>query len=308
MDFPSFGDAFYRRSSEDREKSVESYRRLPRTTKSVSCSLLPSTLIANALPKITSRVISDAIIGLSDGLTVPFALTAGLSTLGETKVVIYGGLAELFAGAISMGLGGYLAAKSEEWEFLDDWYKRLCLTSAHRASYRVTLRETSDQVFLDPASIATSISTIFAPYDLPDTTLDALTEHISRSPQLPDFLMRFQHTLEEPSGSRALSCACTIAAGYFVGGFVPLLPYFFVEGHQVLVALCFSTAIMVVALFSFGFGKVCIISGWSGSQNIRKGIVGGTQMIVIGSVAAGSAMAIVRLFQHLLYQDTRLGS
>jgi VIT1/CCC1 family predicted Fe2+/Mn2+ transporter len=80
----------------------------------VCCSLLPSTPIESVWPKITSRVISDAIIGLSDGLTVPFALTAGLSTLGETRVVIYGGLAELFAGAISMGLGGYLAAKSEE--------------------------------------------------------------------------------------------------------------------------------------------------------------------------------------------------
>jgi VIT1/CCC1 family predicted Fe2+/Mn2+ transporter len=169
-----------------------------------------------------------------------------------------------------------------------------------RASYRVTLRETCDQVFLDPASVSASVSTIFAPYDIPDATLDALTEHISRSPQLPDFLMRFQHTLEEPSGSRALSCACTIAVGYFVGGFVPLLPYFFVEGHQVIVALCFSAIIMVIALFSFGYGKVCIISGWSGSQNIRRGIVGGTQMIMIGSVAAGSAMVIVRLFQHLL--------
>jgi VIT1/CCC1 family predicted Fe2+/Mn2+ transporter len=113
MDFPSFRDTAYRSSSEDREKSVASYRQLSRTTQSFS-SFLPSTLIENALPKVTSRVISDAIIGLSDGLTVPFALTAGLSTLGETKVVIYGGLAELFAGAISMGLGGYLAAKSEE--------------------------------------------------------------------------------------------------------------------------------------------------------------------------------------------------
>ena len=64
--------------------------------------------------QISAGFISDAIIGLSDGLTVPFALTAGLSALGNTKVVIYGGLAELTAGAISMGLGGYLGAKSEE--------------------------------------------------------------------------------------------------------------------------------------------------------------------------------------------------
>jgi len=121
MAFPSFRDPFYRRglelgtSSEDREKNgVTSYRGLSKMAESVSYSLLPSRLIEASLPKATSRVISDAIIGLSDGLTVPFALTAGLSTLGETKIVIYGGLAELFAGAISMGLGGYLAAKSEE--------------------------------------------------------------------------------------------------------------------------------------------------------------------------------------------------
>jgi hypothetical protein len=114
MAFPSFRDSFYHRSSEDREKAVTPYRRLSDTTRSNSCSPLHPRQFESCLPKITSRVISDAIIGLSDGLTVPFALTAGLSALGETKVVIYGGLAELFAGAISMGLGGYLAAKSEE--------------------------------------------------------------------------------------------------------------------------------------------------------------------------------------------------
>lgn len=64
---------------------------------------------------IDGRTVSDAIIGLSDGMTVPFALTAGLSALGDTKVVVFGGLAELIAGAISMGLGGYLGAKSEEY-------------------------------------------------------------------------------------------------------------------------------------------------------------------------------------------------
>jgi vacuolar iron transporter family protein len=102
-------------SSGDCEMGATSYRRLSKSSESDSCSLLPSQMIEKGLPKANARVISDAIIGLSDGLTVPFALTAGLSTLGETKVVIYGGLAELIAGAISMGLGGYLAAKSEEY-------------------------------------------------------------------------------------------------------------------------------------------------------------------------------------------------
>jgi hypothetical protein len=120
MAFSSFREPFYRRGSDefasngDREKATTHHRRLSTSDNSVTCSLLASSLIGKTAPNISSRVISDAIIGLSDGLTVPFALTAGLSTLGETKVVIYGGLAELFAGAISMGLGGYLAAKSEE--------------------------------------------------------------------------------------------------------------------------------------------------------------------------------------------------
>jgi hypothetical protein len=104
--------------SRDREKGTASYSRLSEKAESYSNTLLPSQLIENGLPKVDARVISDAIIGLSDGLTVPFALTAGLSTLGETKVVIYGGLAELIAGAISMGLGGYLGAKSEEYRSL----------------------------------------------------------------------------------------------------------------------------------------------------------------------------------------------
>ena len=105
-------------SSQDHEKCTTSYGKLSQTAGPYSNSLLPSGFGEKSLPKIDARVISDAIIGLSDGLTVPFALTAGLSALGETKVVIYGGLAELIAGAISMGLGGYLAAKSEEYRLV----------------------------------------------------------------------------------------------------------------------------------------------------------------------------------------------
>jgi VIT1/CCC1 family predicted Fe2+/Mn2+ transporter len=162
------------------------------------------------------------------------------------------------------------------------------------------MKETQDLVLSDPVSISASISAIFAPYDLPSSTIGDLTAHLSQSSKLPDFLMRFQHTLEEPSGSRAMVCARTIALGYFIGGFVPLLPYFFVEGHQVVAALCLSIAIMIIALFIFGYGKTCFVSGWRGPTNVRKGVIGGIQMVVVGSVAAGSAMGIVRAFQYLL--------
>ncbi|KAK9371756.1 VIT family-domain-containing protein [Lipomyces chichibuensis] len=230
---------------------------------------------------VDARVVSDAIIGLSDGLTVPFALTAGLSTMEDTKVVIFGGLAELIAGAISMGLGGYLGAKSEE------------------NLYQATLKETIAETVAYPSSTAVMISDIFAPYDLPPIIVADLTAHLSRSPNLPSFLMNFHHTLAEPSGSRALTCALTIALGYFVGGFVPLVPYFFVGPHEVYHGLRWSAATMVVALFLFGYGKTCLVSGWRGSQNIRRGVVGGVQMVLVGGLAAGTAMALVKAFQSL---------
>ncbi|RHZ67550.1 VIT1/CCC1 transporter family protein [Aspergillus thermomutatus] len=230
---------------------------------------------------IDGRTVSDAIIGLSDGLTVPFALTAGLSALGDTKVVVFGGLAELIAGAISMGLGGYLGAKSEE------------------ESYRATLKETRNEIVADPSATTETISEIFAPYDLPSELVSQLTDHLSASPMLPSFLMNFHHTLPEPSGSRALICALTIALGYFIGGFVPLLPYFFVGPHDAFIALRWSIATMAIALFLFGYGKTCFVSGWKGRQNIRRGFIGGLQMVLVGGVAAGSAMGLVKGFQLL---------
>ncbi|KAH8697074.1 putative vacuolar iron transporter Ccc1 [Talaromyces proteolyticus] len=230
---------------------------------------------------VDARVISDAIIGLSDGLTVPFALTAGLSTLQDTKVVVFGGLAELIAGAISMGLGGYLGAKSEE------------------ESYHATLKKTCQQTATNQQDTAIIISDIFAPYDLPAQVVSDLTNNLIDSPNLPSFLMNFHHTLPEPSGSRALTCAITIALGYFIGGFIPLLPYFFVGPNDAFYALGWSVATMVVALFVFGYGKTCFVTGWKGRENIRRGLFGGAQMVVVGGVAAGAAMGLVKLFQLL---------
>ncbi|OXV06555.1 hypothetical protein Egran_05678 [Elaphomyces granulatus] len=283
MLFQVFGELFrgilsrarHNSPSRDHEKYTTSYSKLSHAAESHSSTPEKSPL------KVDARVISDAIIGLSDGLTVPFALTAGLSALGETKVVIYGGLAELIAGAISMGLGGYLASKSEE------------------ASYQAVMKQTEELVLSDRVSASTSISTIFAPYDLPRSTLDDLTVHLSQSSKLPDFLMHFQHTLEEPSGSRAMMCAFKIASGYFIGGFIPLIPYFLVAEHQVVAALCLSSVITIIALFLFGYGKTCFVSGWRGPMNVRKAVAAGFHMVLVGGVAAGSAMEIVKAFQYL---------
>ena len=111
--------------------------------------------------------------------------------------------------------------------------------------------------------------------------------------------MNFHHTLQEPSGSRAVICALTIAMGYFIGGFIPLLPYFFVGPHDAFVALRWSIATMAIALFLFGYCKTCFVSGWKGARNVRGGLFGGFQMLLVGGIAAGSAMALVKGFSVL---------
>lgn len=168
-----------------------------------------------------------------------------------------------------------------------------------RESYKATLKETQTQTMTDPASVSTTINEIFEPYELPSDLVAHLTNHLSGSPMLPSFLMNFHHTLPEPSDSRAVICALTIAFGYFIGGFVPLLPYFFVGPHDAFLALRWSIATMAIALFLFGYGKTCFVSGWRGRRNVRKGMVGGLQMVLVGGVAAGSAMGLVKGFQLL---------
>ncbi|KAF8867081.1 DUF125-domain-containing protein [Acephala macrosclerotiorum] len=228
--------------------------------------------------RIDARVISDATIGLSDGLTVPFALTAGLSALGNTNVVIYGGLAELIAGAISMGLGGYLGAKSEA------------------ASYHAQREETQLLVETNPRAVVQSVAAVFKPYELPKQTLQDLSSHLAESPHLVDFIMQFQHCEEPPASSRALTSALTIALGYFFGGLLPLMPYFFVGSEQVYEGLYISIGVMVVALFLFGYVKTCVVVGFGAGKCIRAGCLGGIQMVVVGSLAAGAAMGLVKLF------------
>ncbi|TKA51267.1 hypothetical protein B0A55_12817, partial [Friedmanniomyces simplex] len=130
--------------------------------------------------RINPRVISDATIGLSDGLTVPFALTAGLSALGDTDVVIYGGLAELIAGGISMGLGGYLGAKSEA------------------EAYQAALSETRAIVDHDHQTAASLVRGAFSKYDFSEDVLASMINSLlASSPDMVDFLMRFHHQLAE---------------------------------------------------------------------------------------------------------------
>ncbi|SPO02670.1 related to uncharacterized membrane protein [Cephalotrichum gorgonifer] len=233
--------------------------------------------------RIDPRIISDATIGLSDGLTVPFALTAGLSALGDTRVVIYGGFAELIAGALSMGLGGYLGAKSE------------------MASYRESRATTESHISNDPVAVRSDIRSVFEPFGLPHPAVDVLVDHLSTSPDLTDFLMKFQHSAVEPAESRPLTSGLTIAMGYFLGGFIPLVPYLFVD--NVLTGLYISVGVMALTLFAFGYVKTCVVAGWSGSRRVWEGVAGGAQMVVVGGVAAGAAMALVMAFNRLSEPD-----
>lgn len=108
--------------------------------------------------------------------------------------------------------------------------------------------------------------------------------------------MHFQHTLPEPAGNRAITCALTIALGYFIGGFIPLLPYIFVGQNEVSLGLYWSIGIMIVALFVFGYVKTCFVTEVKGWRRTLKCVRGGLEMVVVGSAAAGAAMGLVIAF------------
>lgn len=140
---------------------------------------------------------------------------------------------------------------------------------------------------------------VFEPYELPAQTLDDLSAHLARSPRQVDFLMQFQHCEQEPASNRAAVSALTIAAGYLFGGLIPLFPYFFVGEGQVDLALWISVAVMVVALFAFGYVKTCAVSGWHGGRCVWEAVKGGLEMVVVGGAAAGAAMGLVKLFDGM---------
>lgn len=222
--------------------------------------------------KFDPRVMSDIIIGLSDGLTVPFALTAGLSSLGSSKLVITGGMAELVSGAISMGLGGYLAAKSEL-----DYYKS-------------EVKKEKLQFFKKPELINQDAAEIMFELGASEATIISFLRDLDSQPKnLIDFVIRFGKGLEEPAEGREFTSAITIGSGYFLGGFVPLVPYFFCD--VVKTGLIISVIVMMVTLFIFGFVKTSISLGED--CGLQKKVIEGFQMVAIGSVAAGAAWTLV---------------
>lgn len=216
-----------------------------------------------------SENVRDVVIGMSDGLTVPFALAAGLVgvTAITTNTIVAAGCAEIAAGAIAMGLGGFLAEKSNR-EHYDSELKR---------EYR-EIKEL-EQCEIDETR------EVFEKYGLSDTEISPIIEALRRQPdKWVDFMMRFELGLEKPSGSRAWVSAATIGGSYIVGGLIPLSPYMFAsQAHS---ALMESAGVTLVALFVFGLLKGKL----TGTPALRSGL----QTCLIGGIAAAAAFGLAR--------------
>ncbi len=216
------------------------------------------------------EMLRDMIIGLADGLTVPFALTAGLSSLGDTKLVIMGGLAELFSGAISMGLGAYLAAATE------------------REHYESEEARERDEVIHKPEAERQEIFDILGRYGISHAAAAPVVDELSSDSELwVRFMMDFELRLEEPLGHQAWVSALTMGMSYFVGGLMPMIPYFAMRDATR--ALFVSIGITVAILLVFGYVKSLVTVGTR-----RAGIRGAAQTLVVGVLAAGTSYGIVR--------------
>ena len=217
-----------------------------------------------------SEIVRDVVIGMSDGLTVPFALAAGLSgAVDTTSIIVTAGLAEIAAGSIAMGLGGYLAGKSD---------------AEHYASER-TREET--EVIEKPLVEELEVREVFRAYGLTPSECDPIvTAFRARPKSWVDFMMRFELGLEEPNPKRALQSALTIGGAYIAGGLIPLAPYMILPSARS--GLLFSVLVTVAALLGFGYVK----GRFTGTKPARSGL----QTALIGGLAAAAAFAIARLF------------
>ena len=217
-----------------------------------------------------SETVRDVVIGMSDGLTVPFALAAGLSAaVSSTRVIVTAGLAEIVAGAIAMGLGGYLAARTDQ-EHFESEERREAYEIAHMR--KLELSEVRD---------------IFAGYGLSDAPLETVVNAVaSDEKRWVDFMMKFELGLEKPDPKRAPISAATIAASYFVGGLIPLLPYMLASDLKT--ALLVSILCTGVALLVFG-----AVKGRLTGVNIVKSSL---QTALVGGLAAGAAFYLASLF------------
>ncbi len=215
------------------------------------------------------EIVRDVVIGMADGLTVPFALAAGISgVVDSTAIVITAGLAEIAAGSIAMGLGGYLAGKSDV-EHYDSEYRR----ELHEVN--TMLEHEKDEVL-----------EILENYGLTAQESLPIVNSLAKRPNdFVDFMMRFELGLDKPNPRRAWQSAITIGGSYIVGGLIPLSPYFMFA--KIETGLLWSVILTLIALFVFGYIK----GTFTGTKPFRSAI----QTCLIGGAAAGAAFGIARL-------------
>ena len=219
----------------------------------------------------SSDLVRDIVIGMADGLTVPFALAAGLSgAVDSTHIVLTAGIAEIAAGSIAMGLGGYLSGRTDIEHYRSE---------EAREYYEV------DHF---PEKERQEVKEIFAGYGISDAVQDEIVDELSKDKKkYVDFMMRYELGLEEPSANRARNSALTIGASYIVGGLIPLMPYMFFS--NVHTGLMVSAIVTLIALLGFGFVKSKVTG-----QPPFKGAI---YTMFIGALAAGAAFAIASIFQ-----------
>ena len=218
--------------------------------------------------KKSSDLVKDIIIGVSDGLTVPFALTAGMSGVLDTNhLVIVSGIAEIAAGCISMGLGGFLSGESEK-----DHYESLSNQEYH-------------EIETIPDSELKEVEDVFLDLGVDDDLSKKVAYQISKNKDnWVEFMMKFEIGLEKPVKNRALRSGATIAASYLAGGFIPLFPYFLApNNHQ---GLIWSCVVTIIALIIFGYFKSKVTG--------QKLIPGTIKVTVIGVVAAAAAYFLAK--------------
>lgn len=219
----------------------------------------------------SSDLLTDIVIGMSDGLTVPFALAAGLSgAISNTSLIVIAGIAEIAAGSIAMGLGGYLAGKTE----VDH--------------YNSELKREYDEVERVPEKEKEEVREFFEGLGLSRSIQDqAVTEMTRDKDKWVDFMMKYELGLDKPDEQRARKSAFNIGASYIVGGIIPLSPYFFVDSGTE--GLKISALITLVCLFIFGFfkSKMTGVNPWWGALRV----------MLIGAAAAGCAFGIARLIE-----------
>jgi vacuolar iron transporter family protein len=217
----------------------------------------------------SSEKVRDFVIGMSDGLTVPFALAAGLSgAVDSTSIIITAGLAEIAAGSIAMGLGGYLAGRTEI-EHYDSEERREYDEIEHK--HEIEIAETKE---------------IFAEYGLNDQLQETIAREMAKNPKKwVDFMMRFELGLERPDKNRAHQSAFIIAISYIIGGIIPLAAYFFTETSKE--GLFYSTIITLICLVIFGLIK----SKLTGQPLLQ----GALRVTLVGAAAAAAAFGIAKL-------------